>query len=156
MSACFLALGWAVVLLAGPLSTALAEGPQENPDGKLALLIACAIEPKEIEFSAWNDQVLMHQALRRRGFKADEILTLSGPFNSQMLKNFLADAGRRVRDWRGGTVFLAYSGHGEHRAQDGRPRPYLRLPKDELVPWEDVFKALPLPRGVRLILVPDG
>jgi hypothetical protein len=100
----------------------------------------------------------LRTALARRGFGDAELLVADGVTTRARLLDVLAQAANRVASWHGGIVMLAVSGHGSFRgttAADARPALQLADGEDRDVPWQDVFAALRVPPGVRLLLLPD-
>jgi hypothetical protein len=142
-----LSLALAVLVLSGnPLASA------EKPR-RLALLIAA---PHGGEVAMQNDQTVVYQALQRRGFQPEQILTLGGPVSRSLVLAFLRDAAERVAKWPDGSVFLAYSGHGTFVGEEvTTAKPGLLLPTREKILWEEVFDVLRLTKEVRLTLLPD-
>jgi hypothetical protein len=67
----------------------------------------------------------------------------------------------RISAWSTGHVFLYYNGHGMYGAPaGGRPEPGLQLTprrneQTSFLLWSELFAALAVPGGVRLLLLPD-
>jgi hypothetical protein len=128
---------------------------------RLALLIAVPDERAAYAEAAWNDQAAMHQALRARGVAPGQILTLGGSVGRAQVLDFLRDAGRRVAKWQDGLVILHYTGSGywpEGNVAVDKTKTgldHLGPAHDEHILWDEVFAALDLPAGVRLLLLPD-
>jgi hypothetical protein len=134
----------------GPLTPTLAAGEKEH---HLALLVAA---PHDGEGAMQNDLSAMYNALTARGLQPHEIMTMGGPISRKLLMAFLEQAADLVAPWDDGVVFLAYSGHGSFTGTSARDaRAALQLATGEVVPWQDVFRKLRLPAGVRLALLAD-
>ncbi len=134
------------------LSTAGLASAQATPQ-KLALFIAA---PHGNEPEMQNDIDALQQALSMRGFTAREMQTLRGQVDRARLIDFLKRASLQVQDWKEGTIFLAYSGHGDVDGKDPMTaKPALSLANGDKVRWEEVFQTLRVPDGVRIILLPD-
>jgi Caspase domain len=141
-----------VALTVGFLSMSPAPA-NDKPERQFALLIAA---PWEGEAAMQNDLIAMQQALQRRGFPPEQILSLSGPVNRSLLRAALADVAQRVQKWSDGTVFLYYSGHGNITGTEVKTaRPGLALPSGDTVLWVEVIETLRLPEKVQLVLLPD-
>jgi hypothetical protein len=126
---------------------------------QLALLIAA---PQPDETAMYRDLTAMAQALLTRGFSADQILALHGRLDRPLVIAFLQAAGRRVAGWSEGAVFLHVSGHGffdGDTAEAARPGLLFGdsedVADDDHLFWDELFAALALPAGVRLLLLPD-
>jgi hypothetical protein len=109
-----------------------------------------------------NDLVAMREALLRRGFRADEVMSLEGRLDRNILMTFLQQAKRRIAADRSTEVFFYYGGHGGLTGNTvAEARPGLFLTNDaqdahqQQVFWDEVFAALDLPAHVRMILLPD-
>ena len=137
------------------------------------LLLSCssvstfADEPKRLAViisAAWgadeaihNDSMAMHQALRQRGLRANEILSLEGSLNRNIVLSFLNEIGKAIATWREGEIILYYTGHGSLEGKTAREAIVgLQLSMQEKVSWNEVFIALQIPPKVRLILLPDS
>jgi hypothetical protein len=131
----------------------MVDGPQ-----RLALLI---IAPWEGETAMRNDLKAMYDALRLRGFSADEILSLEGQLNRGSFMSFLQKARRRVARWRQGEIFFYFGGHGIFTGTNvSEARPGLWFKNDPsaqyMVFWDEVFATLNAPANVKVILLPDN
>jgi hypothetical protein len=131
----------------------MVDGPQ-----RLALLI---IAPWEGETAMHNDLKAMYDALRLRGFSADEILSLEGELNRGSFMSFLQKARRRVARWRQGEIFFYFGGHGIFTGTNvSEARPGLWFKNDPsaqyMVFWDEVFATLNAPANVKVILLPDN
>ena len=131
----------------------MVDGPQ-----RLALLI---IAPWEGETAMHNDLKAMYDALRLRGFSADEILSLEGQLNRGSFMSFLQKARRRVARWRQGEFIFYFGGHGIFTGTNvSEARPGLWFKNDPsakyMVFWDEVFATLNAPANVKVILLPDN
>ncbi len=142
------------------LSAALAPRESRAQDPRrLAVLIAA---PWEGEIAMSQDMLSMADAVKQRGFTPDQILTLEGVLTRNVLLDFLGNVALRVASWDRGDVLLAVSSHGTFRgttAADARPGLLLSANEPASlheVFWDEIFRALGLPAGVRLILLPDS
>jgi len=131
----------------------MVDGPQ-----RLALLI---IAPWEDETAMHNDLKAMYDALRLRGFSADEILSLEGQLNRGSFMSFLQKARRRVARWRQGEIFFYFGGHGIFtgtNVSEARPGLWFKddLSAQYMVFWDEVFATLNAPANVKVILLPDN
>lgn len=137
--------------LAMSVSSSLVTGV-EAADRKLALLVAA---PESGDTAIYNDQTAAYSALRKKGFDANQILSLNGPISRKLFLGSLRETSRRIASWQDGMVFFAFSGHGTfEETETGEIKPGL-LVSGESVLWEEVFRTLILPRGVHLVLLPD-
>jgi hypothetical protein len=125
----------------------------------LALLIAV---PHFGESAMYRDQAAMAQTLLGRGLSADEIISLHGQLDRQVVIAFLQAASRRVSRWMDGAVFLHVSGHGFYdgdMVETARPGLLFSnleaVQNDDYLFWDEVFTALVLPANVKLTLLPD-
>lgn len=141
-------------------SGAEAQRPEPN---KLALIIAApGLDDKTgmLEPFMSNDAALLSQALLGRGFKLKEILVLDGgkvDLDRGKLLAFLQQAAAQVAGWNGGTILLFYSGHGDKEIERRTARASMVLKhKGDVVAWQTVFDALKVPKGVNLLVLPDG
>jgi len=130
----------------------------EGEPQRLALLI---IAPWEGETAMHNDLTAMYNALRLRGFSADEILSLEGQLNRRSFMSFLQKARRRVVRWRQGEIFFYFGGHGIFTGTKvSEARPGLWFKNDPsaqyTVFWDEVFATLNAPANVKVILLPDN
>ena len=112
-----------------------------------------------------GDLLAMHEALRERGLRPDEILSLEGRLDRELVLAFLASVHGRLEGRSEGEVFLYYSGHGAYAPLDATDAagadPALIFRRedaespDRWVLWREVFAALAGPPGVRLLVLPD-
>ncbi len=112
-----------------------------------------------------DDLNAMREALRLRGYRANEIQALEGTLTRSRLVALLDSASRQIASWKSGSVFLYYTGHGSPTSQDaataeaalqfqdGLPE---ETKREDWIAWTDVFAALKLPAGVELVLLPDS
>ena len=126
---------------------------------QLALLIAA---PQPGEVAMFNDMLAMDQALRERGFPADQIRMVHGRLDRSLVLAFLEAAARQLTAWTTGTLFVHYSGHGFFSGEtaDEARSGLLFADGGESTAhghlfWDEFFDALALPDGVQLILLPD-
>ena len=126
---------------------------------QLVLLIAA---PQPGEVAMFNDMSAMTQALRERGFPADQIRILHGHLDRPLILAFLEAAARQMAEWTDGTIFVHFSGHGFFTGEtaDAARSGLLFADGGESTAhghlyWDDFFAALALPDGVQLILLPD-
>lgn len=145
------------LLLALVVVTATA-APAAQKTSRLAVLIGV---PWGGEQSMTNDVVAASVALRRRGFASDEIYVLSGPNTRASVLSFVGVVRQRIAPWKRGEVLMAVSGHGTFTGTTvSEARPGLLLsPREPLaahtVFWDEIFNALAVPDGVRVVLLPD-
>ncbi len=133
-------------------------GKKAKPDRKLAIFIAAPI--KGYSDAAFNDSDAMYRALRARGFEPEQILVLYGALKREQVLSYLKDAGRRVAGWSDGQVvlYLSCSGHFPPIKEGEKIKTGIQLQEDgspEFVLWDEIFEALAVPQGVRLLLLPD-
>ena len=126
---------------------------------KLALLIGA---PHDGDLSMHNDVVAMYDALRMRGLAPEEILTLEGKLDRQILMGFLKGVSRRIAQWAEGELFLYFSGHGffaGDTVEEARVGVQLRNvaqgDSEYCVYWDEIFAALSVPEAVILAILPD-
>ena len=149
--------GVALVLITG---TALeAKGTRtRNLGNKFLALLITVPNDRYYPDAAANDSNAVQQALRDRGFKPSQILSLGGGLQRKQVLDFLRDGGARASKWQNGVVFLFYSGSG-YWPMGNPPLNQVKtgweLGPDDHVLWDEVFTALDLPPGVRLIVLPD-
>lgn len=137
--------------------------PGKEPEGRgtigsdqkrLAVLISAAWGADE---AMHNDHIAMHRALKQRGYRADEILSIEGKLSRGLLLAFLNEVRKDLSAWNEGTVFIYYTGHG---SLDGKTSAEavvgMQLSIEERVTWNEVFATLRLPPRVSLILLPDS
>jgi len=148
------------VLFLALLSVFVTASPAFAADpGRLAVLIAA---PWEGEIAMSQDMLAISDALKQRGFRGEQIVSVEGVLTRNVLLDFLANVSRRVAGWSsGGDLFVFVSGHGAFRgtsAADARVGLLLSgdgLAADHEVWWDEVFATLRTPPGVRVILLPD-
>lgn len=154
---------WSVpVALVLVLTTSACSSLPAEPSRRLAVLVAAPLAGQQ---AMLNDVAAMDAALRQRGFRPEEIVTLHGPVRREALLTFFLQVGARIASWSEGEVFLYYSGHGMFTGttvESARPGLLLSADAelstescDTCVFWDEVFTALALPKNVQLILVPD-
>jgi hypothetical protein len=126
---------------------------------KLALLIA---GPQANEPAMYNDLVAMTQALLSYGMSADQVLSLHGRLDRNLVLAFLTAAHRHIVGWTEGSLLIHVSSHGFFTGEttDAARPGLLFADGGESTPhghlyWDDFFAALALPDGVQLILLPD-
>lgn len=139
-----------LLLLLGFSSSAFADEPK-----KLAVIISAAWGN---DTAVHNDLVAMHRALEKRGFRADEMVSLDGKLSRSLVLNFLNSIGNEVAGWQEGQVFLYYTGHGSFKGQTAKNAVVglqLQSTAQESIEWREVFHALRLPPTVNMILLPD-
>ena len=151
-----------LIILSGTGQIVIAQlAPKNNakeelntPRPKLAVLVSAAWSA---DTSMHNDLVAMHQALQKRGFQPDEIFSLEGKLNRNLVLNFLSEIAKTTKTWREGEIFLFYTGHGSLEGDTPKDaRVGLMLSPKEKVWWNEVFAALPLAPKVKLILLSDS
>ena len=130
---------------------------REQP--RLAVLIGA---PHKGEVSMHNDLEAMHDALLSRGLAPDEILSLEGKLDRQLLMTFLEGTGQRIAQWSKGEFFLYLSGHGFFTGDTAKEaRVGIQLERADLgssvhhVFWEEVFSALLIPEAVTFSMLVD-
>jgi hypothetical protein len=144
-------LAAALVFLASAVPVPAAE--------RLAVLIA-APWPGEIAMS--QDQAAAAIALRRRGFTTGQMLVVDGEQTRESLLRFLVTVKQRIASWTDGDVFMLVGAHGAFtgmKVADARPALLLgtREPlAGQMLFWDEIFTALAVPPGVRLVLLPDA
>jgi hypothetical protein len=116
---------------------------------------------REDSAAVYNDVAATRNALTKRGFSSDEILTLQGALSRRTFMSFLASAGQRTAHWQEDQVFFYLVGHGDFsgtiaaEARVGVQVAYdTRQPS--LVFWDEALNALQLPPRVNLLLLPDS
>jgi hypothetical protein len=144
-----------VVMLA-----ALVFAGDARPAPRIALLIGCAWNTPGEGNVIQNDVASLRSALEKRGFQGSEIKELSGRVDRRAVLSAVHAVSRAVASWQEGEVFLYYSGQGSFSGTSASTaRPALALASEasagHLVYWDEVFSALQLPPGVRLVLLPD-
>lgn len=137
------------------LSLVLFVFPAYASEPRLAVLIAA---PWAGETAMSDDVRALATALGKRGFTGDRILVADGVATRKQLLDVLTHAAGRIASWDRGVVFLAISGHGSFQgtsAAEARPALQLADGVDRDLFWDEVFAALRVPAGVRVILLPD-
>ena len=129
---------------------------------RLALLLA-ASHPGDTAMHA--DLLAMAGALRARGYRDDEILTIDGGLTREHLLAFLDEGRQRIAGWSSGQVFLHHCGHGAFWPWDAespaaarpawQPEADTLLSPDRWLFWDEVFAALAAPAGIDLVVLPD-
>jgi hypothetical protein len=135
-----------------------------NEHPRLALLIGALHDG---DLAIHNDLTAMYAALQRRGLAPDEVLTLEGKLDRQILMSFLSGARRRIAHWTEGELFLYLSGHGFFtgdtveeaevgvRLQNAAEPSAAQESSDHCVYWTEIFDALAVPEAVTLTLLAD-
>lgn len=135
--------------------------PRPTPP-RLALLLAA---PQQGEAAMHNDLVAICEALGRRGYWSEEIRVLEGRLTRRQVEKFLAAARRTIGAWKGGSVFLYYTGHGSLTSFDANTARAvlqfdgaLREPakREDWISWDEVLGALRAPPSVGVVLLPDS
>ena len=124
-----------------------------------ALLIGA---PHEGDISMHNDLAAMHDALRTRGLAPEEILSLEGNLDRQILLTFLEGVSRRIAHWSEGELFIYLSGHGVFTG-DTFEEARLGIMLQNAAPgssarhvyWEEAFSALSIPEAVTFTMLID-
>jgi hypothetical protein len=125
-----------------------------NEPKRLAVMISATWGADE---AMHNDLMAMHQALRQRGLRDNEILSLEGKLDRNIILGFLNEIGKDVATWREGEIFLYYTGHGSLEGKNAKEAIVgLQLSMQEKVSWNEIFTALRITPKVRLILLPDS
>jgi hypothetical protein len=109
-----------------------------------------------------NDLAAMHDVLQTRGLAPQEILSLEGNLDRQMLMTFLKGVSHRISQWSEGELFLYLSGHGfftGDTVKEARVGIQLQhaTPGSSVqnVYWEEVFSALSIPKAVTFTMLID-
>ncbi len=130
---------------------------RERP--RLAVLIGA---PHKGDASMHNDLIAMYDALQTRGLGSEEILSLEGNLDRQMLMSFLKEVGHRMALWRVGELFLYFSGHGffvGDTVENARVGVKLQDAHQEMaeyhVYWDEMLCALAIPAAVTCTMLPD-
>jgi hypothetical protein len=129
-----------------------------EPSREFALLVA-APWPGESYLAA--DISLMQAALQARGITSADTTTGLVPLDRATLMRHLGAVKAKISAWSTGQIFLYYNGHGMYGPPaGGRPEPGLQLGPNRgehasFVLWRELFDALALPPGVRLLVLPD-
>jgi hypothetical protein len=143
-------IGLGASLLAGP---AVAETARQ-----VALLFAA---PWPGEAFLADDMALMQAGLRARGLRSSDVISVPAAVDRPTLMRQLEAVKTRVAGWSTGQVLLYYNGHGMYGPPaGGRPEPGLQLgpnrsEQTSFVLWRELFAALAVPAGVRVLLLPD-
>ena len=129
----------------------------EHP--RQALLIGT---PNEGDVSMHNDLAAMYDALKARGLASEEILSIEGNLDRQILMPFLEGVSHRIAKWREGQLFLYLSGHGFFSGdivEDARVGIQLQNATAGLsvqnVYWDEVFSTLSIPEVVTVTMLID-
>jgi len=130
-----------------------------NERPRLALLIGA---PHEDDMGMHNDLVAMYDALQTRGLAPEEILSLEGSLDSQLLIALLEEVSCRIANWINGELFFYLSGHGFFKgdcAEEARVGIQLQKsipgPSMQNVYWEEVFPILAVPETVSFTMLVD-
>jgi hypothetical protein len=148
-----IALSLALILVT---ATAVLPAPKTP---RLAVLVGA---PWDGEKSMSNDVGAAAAALRRRGFAPDEILVLDGQLTRAAVLSFVGLVRQRIAPWKSGEILITVSAHGTFTGTKvSEARPGLLLSAREpvaaqIVFWDEIFNALNVPDGVRVILLPDS
>lgn len=129
--------------------------PAFASEPRLAILVAA---PWTGETAMREDIRALADALGKRGFRGDHLVVADGVTTRKELLDVLTRAAQRIASWDHGVVFLGISGHGSFQgatAAEARPALQLADGVDRDVSWGEVFAALRVPPGVRMILLPD-
>ncbi len=125
----------------------------------LNLLIAA---PWEKDTAMLNDLAAMDKTLRLRGIPDEQILSIQGTLNRELLFSFLNKARQRIAELNSNNIFLYYSGHGFFSGTNtSNARPGLWLAHDTqnetdgMVSWDEVFSVLDLDIISNLVLLPE-
>ena len=109
-----------------------------------------------------NDIVAMYDVLRQRGFRPEDLLLVEGVLTRRVLLAVLHVVHERIEAWHTGEVVIYISGHGIYRgttAATAEPgvllKETIQPTQEDVVWWEELFRALAVPRGVHLTVVPD-
>jgi hypothetical protein len=109
-----------------------------------------------------NDVKEMYDVLRRSSYAANEIITLEGQPDRELVLDLFLAARRRIASWQSGSLFLYVSGHGCYTgetAEVAHVAVALAATDDgscgPAVPWEELWSALDAPPSVTVTLLPD-
>lgn len=109
-----------------------------------------------------NDLAAMHDALQTRGLAPEEILSLEGNLDRQMLLTLLEQVSHRIAQWSEGELFLYLSGHGTFTGdtfEEARVGIMLQTaaPGSSMlhVYWEEAFSVLSIPEAVMCTMLVD-
>jgi hypothetical protein len=109
-----------------------------------------------------NDLAAMYDVLKIRGLAAEEILSLDGNLDRQILMPFLEGISHRITQWREGQLFLFFSGHGFFSSETvEKSRVGIQLQKAipgsnvQNVYWDEVFSVLSIPEVVTVTMLID-
>jgi hypothetical protein len=129
----------------------------EHP--RLALLIGAHHKG---DIGIHNDLMAMYVTLQTRGLALEEILSLEGNLDRQILITFLKEVSHGIAKWSQGELFLYLSGHGFFTGDSvEEARVGIELQNDLLesrmqdVYWEEVFSALSIPEAVTFTMLID-
>jgi len=150
---------WPLALVAGFLVAGPMLSGEKAQNRKLAVLLAVP-EKGEVVESMYNDQQLLYEALRGKGFDPTQILTLSGPVTRAQALCFLCEAGKRTANWPDGVVFVHCSAGGyfppnKSSAKGDQTGIALDEGPDPKILWNEIFSALNIPERVHVVLLPD-
>jgi hypothetical protein len=126
---------------------------------QLALLLGI---PHPGEVAMHHDIIAMYRALLARGFLPEQILSVGGPLDRQLLLQVVTAVGQRIATWPYGEILLYVTSHGFYTGDspaDARVGIEL-LPATDGVPaaglyWDEIWIALDAPPGVEVLLLPD-
>jgi hypothetical protein len=109
-----------------------------------------------------NDLAAMHDALRQRAFSPQDLLLVEGVLTRRALLAVLHMVHERIEAWHAGELVVYISGHGIYRgttADTAEPGVLLhetvQPTQEDVVWWEEVFRALAVPQAVHLVVIPD-
>ena len=130
---------------------------REHP--RQALLIGA---PHGSDEGIQHDLAAMHDALQTRGLESEEILSLEGNLDRQILIAFLEGISYRITQWSEGEFFLYLSGHGFFTG-DTVEKARVGIDLQNVTPgshmqnmyWEEVFSALSIPEAVTFTMLID-
>jgi hypothetical protein len=132
---------------------------RRNEHPRQALLIGT---PNEGDVSMHNDLAAMYDALKIRGLASEEILSIEGNLDRQILMPFLEGVSHRIAQWREGQLFLYLSGHGFFSGdivEDARVGIQLQKATAgssvQNVYWDEVFSTLSIPEVVTVTMLID-
>ena len=132
---------------------------RRNEHPRQALLIGT---PNDGDVSMHNDLTAMYDALKTRGLASEEILSIEGNLDRQILMHFLEGVNHRIAQWREGQLFLYLSGHGFFTGDIvEEARVGIQLQKAtagssvQNVYWDEVFSTLSIPEVVTVTMLID-
>ena len=107
-----------------------------------------------------NDLAAMHDALQTRGLESEDILSLEGNLDRQILMAVLEGISRRIAQWNEGEFFLYFSGHGFFTG-DTVEKARVGIDLQNVTPgsimqnvyWEEIFSALSIPEAVMFTML---